>query len=78
MITTEDAKLRAETLVSRWHAKNRQYLGQGYGIDWQARKALIEDVAEALCEPGNAVEQHIAAADGAQLRRRKNRGAEVG
>lgn len=77
MITQSDAILRAELLVSRWHRDNRHFLGQGAGIDRQARVSLIRDIAEALAEKGDAVEQHIAAADNAQLRRRKNRGADV-
>lgn len=76
MTAIEDATLRAELLVSRWHRENRIYLGQGRGIDWQAKAALIREIAAALTEPAEAVEQHVAAVDGAQIRRRKNRGAE--
>ena len=47
----DEAQRRAELLVSQWHARNRMYLGQGGGIDWQARHALIVDVAAAIAGP---------------------------
>ena len=41
MEPAEQAQLIAESLVSRWPADNRRYCGQGAGLDWQAKKALI-------------------------------------
>jgi hypothetical protein len=69
----DTAILRAETLVSRWHKDNRHYLGQGAGVDWQARVALVRLIAEALAEPGHDPADGV---DRAQLRRRRNRGAD--
>jgi hypothetical protein len=48
MITTENATLRAELLVSRWHKDFRLFLGAG--IDWQARVGLVNAIVELLQE----------------------------
>ena len=43
-----EATRRSELLVAHWHSTNKRFLGQGGGVDWQARKALVLDVAAAL------------------------------
>jgi hypothetical protein len=56
-MTTKQAQLTAELLVSRWHHEDRIYLGQGAGIDNQARKALIIEIAGALTGPLAQIER---------------------
>ena len=77
MLISDDIKLRAETLVSQWHADFRRFIGGNAGLDWQARRVLIEAVAAALAaERVDPVElrEHEAAAS--QTRRRRNRGSD--
>jgi hypothetical protein len=57
MQPAEEATRQAELLVSNWHAQNRIYLGQGRGIDWQARKALVLDIAALLVGPLTTIER---------------------
>ena len=51
-----EATRRAELLVSSWHVANRRFCGQGGGLDWQAKRALILDIAAALVAPLAEVE----------------------
>jgi hypothetical protein len=53
----DEAQRRAELLVSQWHARNRMYLGQGAGIDWQAKKSLIIEITAALAGPLAQIER---------------------
>ena len=76
MLTADDAKLMAETMVSTWHRDFRAYLGGGGGVDWQARVGLIRAVTEALMQV--AGEQDEAERDASQLRRRRARGCRSG
>lgn len=74
ILSTEDAQLRSELLVSAWHKANRLYLGGGGGLDWQARRALTEDIMALLLDV-TAIADEPVACEG-QLRRRRNRGSD--
>lgn len=47
----DEATRRAEGLVSQWHREFRAYIGGGAGLDHQARKSLIIEIAAAIAAP---------------------------
>jgi hypothetical protein len=74
VLSAEDAQLRSELLVSAWHKDNRLYLGGGGGLDWQARRALTEDIKALLLDV--TATDNVPVACESQLRRRRNRGSD--
>ena len=70
-LTQIEATRRAELLVSHWCSANKRFLGQGGGVDWQAKRALILDVAAALTGPLAEIEALRADAAAPKLARAK-------
>ena len=53
----DEAKRRAEGLVSDWHKRFRLYIGGGSGLDHQARTSLVMEIAAAIAGPLAEIER---------------------